>query len=73
MFKKGDKVSVTFDLAKKCPFLGKAIVTANGRVLNEFGGKTVNVYVEAQTETLSYYGSVEVPRKEVKRRDAGAG
>lgn len=73
MFKKGDKVSVTFDLAKKCPFLRKAIVTANGRVLNDSGGETVKVYVEAHTEKLSYYGSVEVPRKEVKRRDAGTG
>lgn len=70
MFKKGDKVSVTFDLAKKCPFLGKAIVTADGRVMDDYGGKTVKVYIEAHTEKVSYYGSVEVPRRRVQRRDA---
>lgn len=70
MYKKGDKVSVEFDLAEKCPFLKYAPVTCNGVVKADQLGKTVRVYVDAKYGKVEYYGPVDVPQEKVTRRDA---
>lgn len=64
---KGTKVKVTFNLADKCPFLKEAPVIATGVVLNDTGGKEIEVYVEAHyMDKVSYYGTINVNRKGVR-------
>lgn len=69
MYKQGDKVTVSFDLAEKCPFLKSAPVTCNGVVRDDQHSKTVRVYVTAKYGKVEYYGPVEVPQSKVTRRD----
>lgn len=61
MLKVGDRVTVSFDLAEKCPFLKKAPVTCTGTV-KSINDSTVRVYVDAKYGNTEYIGPVDVPK-----------
>ena len=70
MYKRGDKVKVSFDLADRCPFLKHAPVTCSGVVQEDQHTPYVKVYVDAEYNGTRYLGPVVVPQEGVTRRDA---
>ncbi len=68
MLKVGDRVTVSFDLAEKCPFLKHAPVTCTGTV-KSINDSTVRVYVDAKYGNTEYIGPVDVPKFNVTPTD----